>query len=322
MRDIILNFSNQFSFKPQIKNVDNLVTSFTKVVVGGMGGSHLAGEIIKTLKPEMSFSIYSDYGLPILSEEDFKKTLFVAISHSGNTEETFSFAEAVFERGGNLAIISTGGKLLSFADDKKIPFIKTSMDALQPRFSLGFLINALSKILGDIETSLELDSLKNKLHPIDFEAKGMNLSQSLFEKIPLIYTSRKNASIGYIWKIKFNETAKIPAFCNVFPELNHNEMESFDLSVESQKLSENFLVIFINDDTDTEKIKKRMEITRGLLQKRGIKTIEIKLKGESFFERMFNSLILADWVSYYIALSYKRDPQTVPLIEEFKKLIS
>ena len=38
-------------------------------------------------------------------------------------------------------------------------------------------------------------------------------------------------------------------------------------------------------------------------------------------EKIFSNLLLADWVSYFLALKYKVDPEQVPMVEEFKKLI-
>ena len=38
--------------------------------------------------------------------------------------------------------------------------------------------------------------------------------------------------------------------------------------------------------------------------------------------RIFNNVLLSDWVSYYLALEYKIDPTPVKFNDEFKKKLS
>jgi glucose/mannose-6-phosphate isomerase len=132
----------------------------------------------------------------------------------------------------------------------------------------------------------------------------------------VIYASNRNYSIAYNWKIKFNETGKIPAFCNVFPELNHNEMTGFDIR---DKLSENFHFIFLHDSADYERIQKRMYVTAEQLKERGFSVEHIDVQGISPLSKIFSSLVFADWASLYVAKQYGREPEDVPMIEELKK---
>ena len=83
------------------------------------------------------------------------------------------------------------------------------------------------------------------------------MAPKIKDKIPLIYASEKNQAIAYNFKIKFNEKRKIPAFYNVFPELNHNAMEGFDLKESLRHLSQNFIFLILFDEEDHPKIKKR-----------------------------------------------------------------
>ena len=139
--------------------------------------------------------------------------------------------------------------------------------------------------------------------------------------VPVIYSSRKNGPLAYAWKVKINETAKKPAFSNVFPELNHNEMAGFHANEVSKLLSQNFYFIFLEDQADNTRILKRMGITAQLFQKQKLNVETVELTGGNTFFKIFSSLQLADWVSYYIAKEYGIDPADVSAIEEFKKLI-
>ena len=152
--------------------------------------------------------------------------------------------------------------------------------------------------------------------------EGKNLAQTLNGSIPLIYASRVNTSLAHIWKITLNETGKIPAFYNVFPELNHNEMTGFDLKERTKHLSERFHFIFLRDQNDHPLVQKRMDVTAQFYRQRGLKVEMLELKGKTVFHKIFSSLLLADWTAYYLALHYGVDPEQIPMVEEFKKLIS
>ena len=121
--------------------------------------------------------------------------------------------------------------------------------------------------------------------------------------------------------MKFNEDTKIPAFYNIFPELNHNEMNGFDVVPATKNLSDKFHFIFLRDKNDHPQISKRMKILEKLYQKRKLAVTVLELKGKNIWEKIFSNLILADFTAFYLAKSYDIAPEPVPMVEEFKKLI-
>jgi len=86
-------------------------------------------------------------------------------------------------------------------------------------------------------------------------------------------------------------------------------------------LSDKFYFVFLKDNDDDFRIQRRMEVLQKLYQDRELPVIELKLKGNSVFEKIFSSLILADWAAYYTTGEYGVEPEQVPMVEEFKKLI-
>ncbi len=135
----------------------------------------------------------------------------------------------------------------------------------------------------------------------------------LLGKIPIIYSSQKYKTLAYIWKIKFNENSKIPAFWNYFPELNHNEMVGY---TNPNKILH---ILILKDRDDHPKIIKRMGLTAELLKKKSVKVEFIEIAGKNIWEKILNNLILADWTSYYLAILKSADPTPVLMVEEFKK---
>lgn len=326
MRKTILETPKQFLFEPKIFNFKKF-KKFNKFLVAGMGGSNLVTDLIKIRDPSLDIISHRNYGLPPKIDD----RLIIVSSYSGNTEETIDAFEKAIKNKLTVVAVSTGGRLISLAKKYKVPYVLLPKVGIQPRASLGFQTKAILKIMEREDLLVEISELSKTLKPEEFQAKGKNLAKKLKGYLPIIYSSAKNQGIAYSWKIKFNETGKIPAFYNVFPELNHNEMTGFDLhpkigarklpSKERKKLNERFYFIFLKDKDDHPRIQRRMEITKQLYEKKGLPVEFLEFSEKSIFHKIFSSLVLADWTAFYLAQIYGLESEKVPMIEEFKKLI-
>ena len=147
------------------------------------------------------------------------------------------------------------------------------------------------------------------------ENQGKKIAQKLIGKTPIIYAADKLRAIAMVWKIKINENAKTPAFYNVFPELNHNEMVGFTLP------QGKFHILTLLDKNDHPQVIKRMKITAKLYAQKGIETTLIEINKQDIFSLIFQTLLLGDWISYYLALAYKQDPTPVKMVEDLKKML-
>ena len=286
-----------------------------------MGGSHLAADLIKTWRPDFDVIIWSNYGLPPLSPKELKERLIIASSYSGNTEETIDAFELAFRKKLNVAAVASGGKLITMAHMLKVPHVVTPSH-MQPRMALGYSLKAILKLMGEKKALADLSELARTLHPSRREKEGKMLARKLKGSVPVIYSSFRNRSTAYNWKVKLNETGKIPAFYNVLPEANHNEMTGFDVKRSTARLSRNFHFIFLADKEDEPRIIKRMKIMQKLFLRRGFRAEILPLRGKNVWEKIFASLNLADWTAYYTAKLYKVEAEEVPMVEEFKKMIA
>lgn len=328
IKETIQNFSKQFEYEPVIENSGGFEPQkYNRYIFCGMGGSALAPDLLRVWNPNLDIIVHRDYGLPSLSDEVLKNCLIIVNSYSGNTEEALSAFNAaldknlVIQQGPtlsiNLAVISTGGELLKLAKERGIPYIQMPNMGIEPRMALGLNFRALLKVLGKEDALQSTVSLAKELIPESLEAAGKELAEKIGDATPIIYSSRRNGSIAYAWKVIFNETAKIPAFSNVLPELNHNEMVGFL----SRELPEKYQFIFLKDASDEPKILKRMEITEKLFKDQGLSAQTINLNEKSIFHKIFSSLILAHWTAYHITQLSGADPDGVPMVEKFKTLI-
>lgn len=321
MPDAIKNFAKQFSFEPNIENAGELAR-LDKFIVCGMGGSALGAQILKVWNPYLDIVIHKDYGLPAMSEEELQKRLIIASSYSGNTEETLDAFNQAMQKKLPIAALSIGGKLLELAKKYAVPYVQMPDTGIQPRSSLGFQVRALLKMMREEKGFSEAGELSHSLNPLALEERGKTLAQELAGSVPVIYASTRNLPIAHNWKIKFNETGKIPAFYNVFPELNHNEINGFDVKPSSKALSEKFCFILLPDREDHPQIQKRMQVLKKLYEDRGLRVKVIPFEGSSVFLKIFSSLVLADWTAYYTGKGYGLETEEVPMVEEFKKLIA
>jgi glucose/mannose-6-phosphate isomerase len=320
MYEIIKNFNKQFEYEPQVEG-DLSLEGVKNFIAAGMGGSHLTADILNSYDPSFDILVHKNYGLPSLPEEVLKQSLIILNSYSGDTEEVIDSFYLALKRKLKMVSITYDGKLLELSKEYNVPFVKLPEPKIQPRLALGFHTKALLKILNREKELKEISELVYLLKPEKLEEQGRYLAQKIKDKIPVIYSSEKNQAIAYIWKIKFNETSKIPAFYNVFPELNHNEMTGFDVKETTKNLSQNFIFLLLFDEEDHHKIQKRMTILKNLYEGRNLKVEVLKLEGQNKFHKIFSSLVLADWTSFLLAKEYKVEPEGVPMVEEFKKLM-
>jgi len=313
LRKLILNFPQQFLWGEKAVKKIRINFPFEKLIFCGMGGSALCGEILKLYferrKIKSPILIHKDYGLPF---GEGGNNFYFVISYSGNTEETISAFREILKKKFKVIAISSGGKLEKIAKERGVAFVPLPKN-LPPRFALGYVFSVVFEILKKSKILREKGKFYLKLAPEKLEKKGEELAQKIKGKIPLVYSSRINFPLAKIWKINFNENSKTPAFCNFFPELNHNEMQGFE------RFLKKFFLIFLKDRDDFTLNKKRMKLTLKLLEKRGGKGEFLELKEKNFLLKVFNNILLSQWTSFYLAQLYKKDPGPVRLVEEFKK---
>ncbi len=293
------------------------------IVLAGMGGSAIGGDIAYSLLREelpAPFYVVREYNLPSFIS---RRTLFFAVSYSGNTEETISAYMEAKSKEARCIVISSGGKLKEIAgDDVYLPL----PSGMPPRFAFPFIFVSIVKSLESMgivrerndwkETVEVLRELREDLAPHtpspDNEAK--KLAYSLWRKLPLLYASSPLLfGVALRWKTQLNENAKAHAYVDLFPELQHNEIMAW----ESREKVANFAVVLLRDKGENDRIKKRVEITKELIGDKA-EIYEVWTKGQSKLARVFSLLYLGDFLSLYLAVLYHFDPQEIDFINYIK----
>ncbi len=324
LRSVIINSVKQVSAPLTFFNELHLTRRpFNKILVCGMGGSALIGDFFSyfqatgftPLAPSLAVLTHRSYDLPANADQN---TLIICVSYSGQTEEALSAFSKAINSHFEIAGITCGGQLAELLQKYKAPWVKIPQDNIPPRTSLGYQLSAMVKILmayGLLNSSAQnaLADLPEKIIPVNLENQAKMLCAKLNHKIPVIYSSQDNRLLAKLWKISLNENAKIPAFFNFFPELNHNEMVGWTKNLGS------FHLLFLKDKDDLPRIKKRMEFTADLLKRQNLPLDFVEIEGQNPLEKIFWAVSFGDWLSYHLALFYGVDPTPVTMVEELKK---
>ncbi|MFW9887246.1 MAG: bifunctional phosphoglucose/phosphomannose isomerase [Candidatus Thorarchaeota archaeon] len=285
----------------------------------GMGGSAIAGEIVKCLladSAEKPILTIRDYILPKTVNS---RWVVVAVSYSGNTEETISGFKEAESRGCSTFVITTGGILMGASDETRVHAMPTGF---QPRAALPIifagvlplvetLVNLKLTDLGEVSRNLEMASTKwNSSNP-----KLGSLVLSLKDKIPVIIGWKHLIPVAYRAKCQFNENSKIFASSSQIPEMYHNEIEGI-LSCKSHPISP----VFLRSREEDEKTRIGIESAAAIFEENGCKPEHLNLRFDSRIEEILGFTMYLDFVSVRLAEILGVDPVSVERIAQLKRL--
>lgn len=279
------------------------------LIVGGMGGSAIPALVLRYLGVTPYVIMHRDYGLP---EHVPAGSACIAVSYSGNTEETLAFANEALSKGLPLSVIASGGALLTLAQERGLPYVQVPAVA-EPRDAILATTKALLTLTG--EYALLADSAFDAGAA---EQAGETLAPLLAGAHPIFYSSVRNEALSYIAKIQCNETAKIPAFSNLFPELNHNELQGFGVATGNESLLTPIVTVFIRDTSDSERIRRRMDLTEELLSEKGVRVVSVDLPEGSRAQSFLYGWWLLRTAARALAAKSGVAPDETPLIAAFK----
>ncbi len=300
------------------------------IVVAGMGGSAIGGDVVKTIvhrELKKPFYVNRNYTLPNWVNE---KTLVICSSYSGNTEESLSAYEDALKKGAMICGISTGGQLSEKIQSQGFDLI-TIPGGLQPRAALAYsfvpmlyllrkiglisnsLIDNLSSSITSLENKRDAYSVGDASNPI------YKMAKDIYGMIPIIYGITDTTSVVALrWKGQLCENSKMLAYHNEIPEMNHNEILGWG---NNPDLLSELSVIWLRDKNDNERVRARQDITKTLLNDINIMQHEVSAEGENNIERLLDLINYGDWLSYWCAILHNTDPSPVEKINKLKKAL-
>jgi glucose/mannose-6-phosphate isomerase len=328
IRDV-LKQAEGFEFPENYKNVN-------RVVVNGMGGSNLGARIIASVfKDEAKLPILVEPGYQVPGYVD-EHTLYIISSYSGTTEEPLSTLAEAKARGAKIVGVTENGKnkLSVMLNKEGLPIFSFNPDlnpSGQPRLALGYAIFALLALLArvgvikideaEIESIVAALEKNNKL--LQPSARVGNLARQIAARIHgkaavLVGAEFLEGSL-HAWRNQFCETSKSFASYLVLPDLNHYALEGLANPPQNYK---NLFFIFVTSNLYRPRVAKRSQLTKEIVGKNKIKSLEIKLKSKTKLGQATELLQLGSWVTFYLATLDKVDPVLIKWVDWFKKKLN
>jgi glucose/mannose-6-phosphate isomerase len=299
------------------------------VVLAGMGGSALPGVVLNSWPGlNVPFEIVRGYNLPAYVDQS---TLVISSSYSGNTEESLAALAEAEGRSAEVVVIAAGGQLLEHAQQKNYPIFAIPA-GIQPRMSSFYFLAAFVEILEPLglvkqgnmqELAGVADWLKtatqNWLPDVPTaQNQAKQIAQELMGKSVIVYAGPKLFPAANKWKICMNENAKNLAWCNQYPEFNHNEFVGWS----SHPVQKPFAVVEIRSTLEHERVQKRFAVTERLLSGMRPKPIVVEPQGDTLLQQLLWSMVLGDFTSIYLALLNSVNPTPVDLVEKLKTALN
>ena len=313
----------QFSLPSEYRKARN-------VIVAGVGGSAIGGELIADLISSDGsplVTVCRDYHLPPYLGPD---SLVIASSYSGNTEETVAAFEDALDRGAKVIAVTTGGRLLQLAERAGVPVFRVDYQG-EPRTALGYSFLAPLAMLQNLGLSPNSDdavqeaaevlvSLGHSLRPETptHDNPAKELAMTLHGKMIVVYGGGMLCGVARRWKTQLNENAKAWAFVELLPEAGHNAIAGLWWP---RPMGRNVCGVLLNTLSLHPRIKLRYQVIHDLLARAGVECRTVDGVGQSHLAQILSSVMFGDFTSYYLALLNGEDPSPVPPLDYLKNVL-
>lgn len=321
MKELVAAFPDHLNEALEIAEsiqIQSRSMEISEVVVLGMGGSGIGGTITReVVQDELSVPLISckDYTIPGFIS---KRTLIIASSYSGNTEETLSALEKASEKTGQFLCITSGGKLKDWAEKRGCGIVLIP-GGIPPRAAFGYsfpqilaLLNASELLDIDLRKAIEpvVDLLKSNSEEIRKQA--LEIAEIVRDKTIVLYAQSDFEGVCVRFRQQLNENSKKLCWHHVIPELNHNELVGW------RDERKDLAVVFLRNVTDAPRNQLRMQLTKDIVAKYSATIVEINSIGNTKLARTLYLIHLCDWISVLVAELNDVDPVEIDVINFLK----
>jgi len=292
-----------------------------------MGGLAISGDVVSAYLSRditVPFCTVRNYHLPGWVDE---RTLLFTVSYSGNTEETLSCLEEGIRRGAGIIGISSGGKVPEICRENDLDHVRIP-PGWPPRTAVGYLMTPVLRSLellglsgpttGAITEEIAplLETLRDSFLSESNDEKNelTDIAGHLEKRMLMVYAPPELGTAARRLMCQVNENSKVLAHWGEIPEMNHNELVGWG----GDALHNDYLAVFLVHKNIEPKIMKRIEITSGLIENRGVPTVIMDVPGESAGAALMAAIYVGDILSLKLAGIRKIDPTPVKMIDHLK----
>ncbi|MFA6263763.1 MAG: SIS domain-containing protein [Candidatus Babeliales bacterium] len=292
-----------------------------KIAFVGMGGSGVAGRIIKTFldrKPGITTLIVDSPIVPACIDAE---TLAIVVTYSGQTWETLDVLEELTQKFIPTIVIASGGAAIQKAELKDLPFVLLPKSAA-PRAALGHFLGFLAglfQLMGILNGTNKVTQWIKQAEayvPAFVEPSFFKDFISLANGCEFFHVwgvGGDSAACAYRATTQFNENSKLQAVYNEFPELCHNLIVGFE------NAQNNPFVVFFCSDFLPAHLTVAIQATTEVLREKGVVLYKPPVFGDTFESQLFTMVLWADFASYHLGKARGVDIEHVKLVEDLKK---
>lgn len=325
----------------------DLTTRPRAVVVAGMGGSGVSGDVLAALTSATApvpVVVHRGYGLPgWVGAAD----LVMAVSCSGTTAETLSSAVEGARRGARLVGVGLADSPLDLHCRSEHGAFVPITPAIAPRASLWALavpllviaeragLLGLGASYGDLEAAAtRLESIATMCRPDreSFVNPAKALAAELLGSLPMFWGCGEVGPVAALRAMcQLMENAKTPAIWGALPEAHHNQSVALDGELAGASAEDDLFrdrvddpdpvrlrLVLLRDDTASAAAATRAEISAEVARDRGVPVSVVAADGVSAVERLASLIGVLDFASVYLALASGIDPTPIGPIDDIK----
>jgi len=302
-------------------NSGRILKAQKKIAFVGMGGSGIAGRIIKTFldrKDGICTIVVDSVQLPASIDAN---TLVFVVSYSGNTWETLDTLNQLNEKFIPAIVVAHGGKAIEIAESKNLPFI-IMPNSIAPRAALGNTLGfmfGIFDLLGILDGKKKLDLFVKhadvylpKFAEIQYFRDFLNIVDG-YDFFHVWGVSGDSEAFAYRAQTQFNENSKVHAVFSAFPELNHNLINGFS------NCKEHPCVLFFNTEFLPLNLNAAIEASCEILREKEVVLYKPPVLGDTFEAQLFNIILWSDFASYFLGKARGIDVEDVKMIESLKQ---
>ena len=301
---------------------------FEHIVIAGMGGSAIAGDLaadLASLGESPPTTVVREFRIPFALG---RKALMIVCSYSGNTEETLSMFRHGLDMGARMVAVTAGGALEAEATRRGVPTLAIDAPG-EPRsaavYNFTLLLGLLARLglldVGEAEVAAAREALACRVESLSPDVSAgdnpaKRLAAELLDRLPVVCAGGLFRGVARRWKSQFNENAKVWAVYEPLPELLHNSVEAFGSWPSAGYRP---MALLLEPNGAGGHGAARLPALANLLQARAVAHRVIPGCDGGPPAQLLDMLALGDYVSYYLALLRGVDPSPTPTLEGLKR---
>ncbi len=302
----------------------------SSVVVLGMGGSGIAGDVLAAVGAAtcpVPIVVNKHYECPGFVGPD---TLVIAVSFSGNTEETIAAVHSAVGAGARLVAVTAGGHLARIAREWGAPVVQLDASIPMPRAGIAAVavpplvvleqLGLLDDAVGQVERAI--DAMRARRIELDADPSLVTrAARRIGRTLPIVYGGGALGEVAaWRWKGQFNENPKVAAFANRLPELTHNEICGWGQHGDVTR--QVFTMVLLRHDHEHPQVQRRFELVSEFCDEVVNDVVEIRAKGDGALAQLFDLILIGELVTLQMAADEDVDPGPVPVLDEIKQRLA